>query len=140
VRDLPGDGVLIWAEKGWFVARTEKGAVTVDRVGNADTGGVFDMGDLSGGGVLIRAAKGLFLAHMENGAATVDLAGNPDMGRVLDMRSFPTGGVLIQAEKGWFLARVVNGAHFELIVDQQDGVTASGRISRAASSPCARSL
>ena len=58
--DLPGGGMLISAEKGWFLARAVNGAVTVAPVGAADTGRVFAIRDLPGGGVLIGAENGLF--------------------------------------------------------------------------------
>jgi hypothetical protein len=60
--DVPGVGMLIHAEKGWFLARRVNGALAVEPAGNADTGGVFEMRDVPGVGVLVRAEKGRFLA------------------------------------------------------------------------------
>src|SRR5438046_6654817 len=37
---LPGAGVLILAEKGWFLARAADGKAVVEPVGNPDTGEV----------------------------------------------------------------------------------------------------
>jgi hypothetical protein len=62
MHDLPGAGVLIGAENGWFLARSADGAATVAPAGKADTGFVPAMHDLPGAGVLIGAENGLFLA------------------------------------------------------------------------------
>jgi hypothetical protein len=49
--------VLISAAKGWFLARAEQGAVTVNLIDNADTGPVFTMQDLPSDGALAWAEK-----------------------------------------------------------------------------------
>ena len=38
MREFPGGGMLIRAEKGWFLARMQNGAVPVDRASDAGTG------------------------------------------------------------------------------------------------------
>jgi hypothetical protein len=40
LHDLPGAGVLIRAEKGWFLARAVNGGASVEPAGTADTGSV----------------------------------------------------------------------------------------------------
>jgi len=50
-RDFPGGGVLIGAQKGWFLAREVSGKVTVEPVSDADTSTVFQLHDFPGGGV-----------------------------------------------------------------------------------------
>jgi hypothetical protein len=62
LRDFPGGGVLIFAEKGLFLAREVNGIIFVTTAGNVDTGVVTNLHDFPGGGVLIFAEKGLFLA------------------------------------------------------------------------------
>src|ERR1700740_2303610 len=97
--DFPG-GVLIESTNGWFLARMENGAVTVDRAGSADPGPVFTMHDSPGGGVLLGTMKGLFLAHTVNGTVVVDRVASADTGRVIAMRDLSGGVVLLQAENG----------------------------------------
>ena len=46
---LPGAGMLIPAEKGFFLARAANGAATFEPVGKVDTGQVDDMLKLPGG-------------------------------------------------------------------------------------------
>jgi hypothetical protein len=101
--DFPGDGLLIRAANGWFLARTEGGAITVAPAGKPDTGDVLVTHGLPGGGVLIRAEKGWFVARAERGTVTIAPAGNPDTEDVLVMRDLPGGGVLIGTEKGLFV-------------------------------------
>jgi hypothetical protein len=50
MREFPGGGMLIRAEKGWFLARMENGAVTVDRSSDAGTGPLVALFDFPGGG------------------------------------------------------------------------------------------
>jgi hypothetical protein len=50
-------GVLIGAAKGWFLARMN-GTVTVNPVGNTDTGPVITVRDLPSGGVIVLAERG----------------------------------------------------------------------------------
>jgi hypothetical protein len=108
-RNFPGGGVLIWADKGLFLAREVGGKVSIAPAGDADIRSVRGMRDFPGGGVLIGAQKGLFLAREEGGKVSVAPAGDADTGYVLGMGDFPGGGVLIQAEKGLFLAHEVGG-------------------------------
>ena len=112
--DLPGGGVLILAEKGWFLARVLNGAVTVAPVAAPDKA-IFEftsnapIHNLPGGGVLILAEGGWVLVRTVDGAVTVAPVGTADTGPVSDINGLPGGEMLIVAEKGWFLARVVNG-------------------------------
>jgi hypothetical protein len=122
---FPGGGMLIKAEKGWFLARSVKGEVTVAPAGTADTAEVFDMSYFPGGGVLIQAEKGWFLARAVNGAATVARAGTTDIGYVFEMGGFPGVGMLIQGAKGWFVAREVNG----IVTIAPAGTTDTGDVS-----------
>ncbi len=78
MRDFPGGGVLIGADKGLFLAREVSGKVTVAPAGDADTRYVFAMHNLPGGGVLIGAQKGLFLAREVSGKVTVAPAGDAE--------------------------------------------------------------
>jgi len=104
IREFPGAGMLIRADKGWFLARAANGAATLDPAGKADTGRVNGVFEFPGAGMLIWAEKGLFLARVANGAATVEPAGKADTGRVYDMLKLSGAGMLIWAEKGLFLA------------------------------------
>jgi hypothetical protein len=45
-----------------FLAHAVNGAVTVDPLGNVETGGIVTMHDFPGSRVLVGAAKGLFVA------------------------------------------------------------------------------
>src|SRR6266568_202865 len=107
LRDFPGGGVLIGAEKGLFLAREVGGKVTITPAGGADTGRVFALRDFPGGEALILTEKGLFLAREAGGKVTIASAG-ADTGPMHFLRYFP-GGALILAEKGWFLAREASG-------------------------------
>jgi hypothetical protein len=55
MRELPGVGVLIKAERGWFLAGSANGKATVEPAGEADTGMLYEMHELPGVGVLIKA-------------------------------------------------------------------------------------
>jgi len=87
IREFPGAGMLIRADKGWFLARAANGAATLDPAGKADTGRVNGVFEFPGAGMLIWAEKGLFLARVANGAATVEPAGKADTGRVYECSS-----------------------------------------------------
>jgi hypothetical protein len=54
--------MLIRATKGLFLAHAVNGAVTVDPLSNAETGGIVTVRDLPGSGVLVGTTKGLFVA------------------------------------------------------------------------------
>src|SRR6516162_1246116 len=88
---LPGAGMLIPAEKGFFLARAANGAATFEPVGKADTGPVYEVLELPGAGILISTYKGWFLARAANGAATFEPVGKVDTGQVDDMLKLPGG-------------------------------------------------
>jgi hypothetical protein len=78
--DIPGAGVLIAAEKGWFQARAVNGEVTVTRACAAYTGAVRAVHDLPGAVMLIGADKGLFLGVLTSlSHANVDVADSKNL-------------------------------------------------------------
>ncbi|MDM0110516.1 hypothetical protein QTI66_00015 [Variovorax sp. J22R133] len=98
IRDLPGGGALIYAERGWF--RFDAASREVVPVGKADMGKVFIMRSLPGVGALIGAERGWFRFD----AASLEMmpAGKAETGAVYDIRDLPGGGMLIRTERGWF--------------------------------------
>ena len=100
MRDLPGGGVLIIAENGWF--RFDAASREVVPVVKAQTiGHVWDMHNLREGGFLIHGQGGWF--RFDSRSHEMVPAGKAETtGRAHAMRDLPGGGVLIIAERGWF--------------------------------------
>jgi hypothetical protein len=107
IADLAGAGLLINANKGWFLAQSRSGGVAVEPVGKPDTGFVSAM-FMFPGKVVIRAEKGLFLARSTKGTAIIERSTSLDPGYIHAAHDLPGAKVLIGAEKGLFVLRSAN--------------------------------
>lgn len=104
--NLPGVGVLIEAEKGFFLRRIVNGTPVMDTiVRNEHSSSPETFRDLPGGGVLIAADSGLVLARAVENLPVFDRI---DTGYVRDIKTLDST-MLIGAEKGLFVARVASG-------------------------------
>jgi len=97
MHDLPGGGVLIDAQNGWF--RYDPAQAHLVPVGDAVTGGASNMHDLPGGGVLIANNNGWF--RYDPAQAHLVPAGDAAAGVAFSMLDLPDG-VLIGAQNGLF--------------------------------------
>ena len=112
--DFPDGGVLIWAEQGWFLARAERGKVTLvpvvtvepvtaDRIAPVRSMRGVRRRCAGRGGRLVPGARA-------GGKLTVALAGDANTGVVDAIGDLPGGALLIHTEeKGWFLGRAEGG-------------------------------
>jgi hypothetical protein len=106
LRELPGLGVAVGADKGLFLASDTSGKMTITPAGDTDIGAVLAMPYSSEAEWLIDASKGSYLARV---AADKISVLPTELGKIHERINLPGKRLLIVAENGLFVASILDG-------------------------------